>query len=292
MKCKGSAITWRSRTQNPVAQSTLEADYISLSYPLLECVWTRNLFGELLGEMVDQPKSIFCDNQGVSCLAENDVLNEQTKHIDVQYHLLTQEVVEKMVSLRDLTTPAATCVLHHNKWLLHHSIYGIVNQLASIGHNVSEMEKKRALIRGLTPDFILTAQVIRSTGKLYRQAITELIIQEPRMERSCRQKVLVMRKTYENNQDCTHCCRTGHNATKCWHNCKGDTYRGGGLSKNTKNGNETRPFRQDEYQSQDSHSEEMAMIMLPEALIMRGKDPRSTKWMPDTACTAHMCNDR
>lgn len=49
----------------------------------------------------------------------------------------------------------------------------LVNELAAADHTISDLEKKRALLRGLRSKNSVTAQVIRSTGKEYLEAVSE-----------------------------------------------------------------------------------------------------------------------
>lgn len=61
-------------------------------------------------------------------------------------------------------------------------IDGLVNELSASGHPVTKLEKKRALFRGLRDVFSIVAQVIRSTGKEFNEAVSQLIIFESSLE--------------------------------------------------------------------------------------------------------------
>lgn len=58
------------------------------------------------------------------------------------------------------------------------TIETIGKELQAAGHNLSELEKQKAMIRGLPEAFDLTAQVIQSSATSYTEAIAQLIIQE------------------------------------------------------------------------------------------------------------------
>jgi hypothetical protein len=61
----GSAmISWSSRKQGSVAQSTAEAEYIAASTAGREAVWLRKLLSDLFRSELE-PTVIHCDNQNV-----------------------------------------------------------------------------------------------------------------------------------------------------------------------------------------------------------------------------------
>ena len=58
----GSAmISWSSRKQGSIAQSTVEAEYIAASDAYKEAVWLRKLLSDLFGGKLDST-TIHCDN--------------------------------------------------------------------------------------------------------------------------------------------------------------------------------------------------------------------------------------
>ena len=56
------AICWNAKKQEVVAQSTAEAEYISLAAAANQAVWLRKLL-EDLGQKQDSPVDLFCDNK-------------------------------------------------------------------------------------------------------------------------------------------------------------------------------------------------------------------------------------
>jgi hypothetical protein len=55
-------ISWSSRKQGSVAQSTAEAEYIAASAAGREAVWLRKLLSDLFSSELE-PTVIHCDNQ-------------------------------------------------------------------------------------------------------------------------------------------------------------------------------------------------------------------------------------
>jgi hypothetical protein len=87
----GGAISWSSRKQELVALSTAEAEYIAATHAAKEGIWLRWLIGELFGT-IDDPTTLYCDNQAAITLATTDNFHARTKHIDIRYHYIRHEV--------------------------------------------------------------------------------------------------------------------------------------------------------------------------------------------------------
>jgi hypothetical protein len=82
-----SMISWSSRNQGSISQSTKEVEYITASDASKEEVWLRKLvfglFGDKLKMMV-----VHCDNQSCIKLTENPIFHDRSKHIDMRYHYI------------------------------------------------------------------------------------------------------------------------------------------------------------------------------------------------------------
>ncbi|KAI7703162.1 hypothetical protein KC353_g14273 [Hortaea werneckii] len=94
----GGPISWCSKRQATVALSSCEAEYIALTQATKEAVWLRLLLREL-GVPTTEPTRILADNQGAMALAKNPEFHTRTKHIDIQYHFVRQEVGRKRIQL-------------------------------------------------------------------------------------------------------------------------------------------------------------------------------------------------
>jgi hypothetical protein len=88
----GGAISWQSKLQPTVAQSTTEAEYIAASAAAREGVYLRHLLSDL-GFEQQEPTIVYEDNTGAIALAENPVHHSRTKHIDIRFHYI-RECVE------------------------------------------------------------------------------------------------------------------------------------------------------------------------------------------------------
>ena len=62
-----------------------------------EALYAINLISEFFP--VSTPVPINIDNKGVGHIAENNVNNSRTKHIDVRYHFVRYNIVHKLIEL-------------------------------------------------------------------------------------------------------------------------------------------------------------------------------------------------
>jgi transposase InsO family protein len=83
-----SVISWRSRKQTSVSTSTTESEYVALSLACRQMQWFQKAFADL---RIDVQCALRCDNTGAISIAENDQVNDRTKHIDVHYHKVREE---------------------------------------------------------------------------------------------------------------------------------------------------------------------------------------------------------
>ena len=86
---RGSLVSWSSRRQKCVSQSTTEAEYVAASDSCKEAVWLKCFLAEI-GEFDNKPVEIRCDNQSAIRSIHNPEFHQRTKHIDVRYHFVRQ----------------------------------------------------------------------------------------------------------------------------------------------------------------------------------------------------------
>ena len=87
----GAPISWCSKKQPVVALSSCEAEYIAGSYAACQAVWLEELLKELqIG--VQKPLKMMVDNVSAINLAKNPISHGRSKHIDVRYHFLREQV--------------------------------------------------------------------------------------------------------------------------------------------------------------------------------------------------------
>lgn len=100
--CNG-AISWSSKRQETVALSSTEAEYIAISWAIREAIWLRNFIQEL-DNHIAETINIKVDNQSAMKLSEADNYNQRTKHIDIRYHHLRQQIENGIIQLVYVST--------------------------------------------------------------------------------------------------------------------------------------------------------------------------------------------
>ncbi|XP_061364779.1 uncharacterized mitochondrial protein AtMg00810-like [Gastrolobium bilobum] len=93
-----TTFTWISKKQPIVTLSTCEAEYVAASWCVCHAVWLRNLLSKLEEKQVG-PTEIHIDNKSAIELAKNPMNHERSKHIDVCFHFIRDQVKEGNVEL-------------------------------------------------------------------------------------------------------------------------------------------------------------------------------------------------
>ena len=94
-----NTVSWCSKRQGCVSKSTTEAEYVALSTACQEGIWLRRLLDEISIKQHD-PTVIYEDNQGAIQLSKNPKFHSRTKHIDVSYHYIREQVNQNTVSVK------------------------------------------------------------------------------------------------------------------------------------------------------------------------------------------------
>lgn len=101
-----TAISWCSKKQSSVALSLTESEYMALTQTGKEAIWIRKLLRQLPA-FTQQLRStmIYGDNQSSLALAHNGQYHSRTKHIDIQYHWIRENVIEVEDPISGLVPP-------------------------------------------------------------------------------------------------------------------------------------------------------------------------------------------
>jgi hypothetical protein len=99
----GDPVSWASKKQKVVSQSSCEAELYAEAAAINEIKWLRGLLDEL-GITSAHAPTLFGDNQSTQSLTTNGVKSERTKHIDIKYHFVTDEVARGNVQLQWIPT--------------------------------------------------------------------------------------------------------------------------------------------------------------------------------------------
>jgi len=99
-----SPISWASKGQKTVALSSCEAEYMALKETVKELLWLKSLFSQIQCLNSYEAKKLFTDSQSAIELAKNPEHHQKTKHIDIQYHFVRENVQNKNVDLIHVPT--------------------------------------------------------------------------------------------------------------------------------------------------------------------------------------------
>jgi hypothetical protein len=94
----GAAVSWSSKKQSCVALSTAEAEYVALSHAAQEAIWLRNLHSDIGVKIIDRIV-LYEDNQAAISITKNSQFHGRTKHIDIKYHFIRQQVEDGIFEL-------------------------------------------------------------------------------------------------------------------------------------------------------------------------------------------------
>ena len=98
----GCCVSWKSQLQSVVALSTTEAEYIAVTEAIKEAIWLQGLLSEI---NVFKGKSIiYTDSQSALHLCKNPVFHERTKHIEVKYHFIRDQISDGVVEVDKVST--------------------------------------------------------------------------------------------------------------------------------------------------------------------------------------------
>lgn len=101
----GDIVSWASKKQKTVAQSTCEAELYAEAAAINESKWMSGLLREIgISTPDDEIPIIFGDNQSTQTLSRNDVKSERTKHIDIKYHFIQDELNSGRIQLKWIPT--------------------------------------------------------------------------------------------------------------------------------------------------------------------------------------------
>ncbi|XP_061364382.1 secreted RxLR effector protein 161-like [Gastrolobium bilobum] len=98
-----TTFTWVSKKEPIVTLSTCEAEYVAASWCICHAMWLRNLLSKLEQEQVG-PTEIRVDHKSAIELAKNPINHERSKHIDVRFHFIRDQVKEGKVERTHITS--------------------------------------------------------------------------------------------------------------------------------------------------------------------------------------------
>jgi hypothetical protein len=87
----GTALQWKSKQQDFVADSTTSAEYTAGAAAFKEGLWLRELVAEIFG--VRMSLIAHCDNQATVAVIQKGLVDTRAKHLAIKYFFMHQHVV-------------------------------------------------------------------------------------------------------------------------------------------------------------------------------------------------------
>lgn len=131
-----SLVSWSSKRQGVVSQSSIESEYRAVADLAAELIWVTSLLKEISCPVINTPV-IWCDNMGAGSLAYNPIYHSRTKHVEVDIHFIRDKVADKEVSVcyvptYEQTTDYLTKALTTSRFIFLRNKLGVVELPTSL----------------------------------------------------------------------------------------------------------------------------------------------------------------
>ena len=100
-------ISWPCQKHRTVARLSTKAEYKAVADATAEFIWIKSLLQELRIPLQRSP-ILWCDNIGATYLAVNPVFHARMKHIEIDYHIVREQVKLKNLRIGYLATKDQT----------------------------------------------------------------------------------------------------------------------------------------------------------------------------------------
>jgi histone deacetylase 1/2 len=105
-------VSWSCKQQQTVARSSTGSEYKALANAAAELQWIKSVLNELGVPSVHSP-ILWCDNIRATYLTSNPIFHARTKHIEIDFHYVRDQVVRgqlivRFISSKDQYTDALT----------------------------------------------------------------------------------------------------------------------------------------------------------------------------------------
>ena len=84
-------VTWTSKKQSSISQSTTKAKNVVAATSCTNIVWIKQLLNGMK-ENITKPVTLYYDNTSAISILKNPMMHTKTKHIAIKYHYLRELV--------------------------------------------------------------------------------------------------------------------------------------------------------------------------------------------------------
>ncbi|XP_071718364.1 secreted RxLR effector protein 161-like [Rutidosis leptorrhynchoides] len=96
----GGAISWASKKQTCITNSTMESEFVALVAAGKEADWLRNLIHEIpLWPKPISPISIRCDSEATLAKAYSQMYNGKSRHLGVRHSMVRELISHGVISV-------------------------------------------------------------------------------------------------------------------------------------------------------------------------------------------------
>lgn len=99
----GGPIMWFSSKQPLVTLSSAEAELTALTNIVKDVLWLRRVVTDI-GLPPNGPTDIYCDNQAAIQIAYESSVKRKTKHTQIYYHFVKDELDDKSIAVNHVCT--------------------------------------------------------------------------------------------------------------------------------------------------------------------------------------------
>ncbi|XP_071739614.1 secreted RxLR effector protein 161-like [Rutidosis leptorrhynchoides] len=96
----GGAISWASKKQTCITNSTMESEFIALAAAGKEAEWLRNLVYEIpLWPKPISPISVHCDSSSTVSKAYSHMYNGKSRHLGLRHSMIRELIMNGVISV-------------------------------------------------------------------------------------------------------------------------------------------------------------------------------------------------
>jgi hypothetical protein len=168
----GGTVSWRSKKQPTVATSSCESEIIALSMSMKEALWLRMLMLELKLHPDKTPIKVYEDNQGAKALVTDPKFSDKSKHIDIQFLRIREEIRNEKISVPYCPTSEMLADMFTKPL----SNVPLINNMAKMNMHFGDQNKTRKPIELPPPEFDAVSDTMARTQGTVAFAISKKLM--------------------------------------------------------------------------------------------------------------------